>query len=161
MYKTMANQIEGILLTPLKQINHPKGDVYHAMKCVDPGYISFGEVYFSSILCGLVKAWKCHFRTTLNLVCIVGKIHFVLYDGRENSSTYGEFMEVTLSPQKTKLYRRITIPPGIWMAFVGIDEGKSILLNVADIPHNPTEQVNIPMDESDIKFDFTKINIEK
>ena len=70
-------------------------------------------------------------------------------------------MEVTLSPQKTKLYRRITIPPGIWMAFVGIDEGKSILLNVADIPHNPTEQVNIPMYESDIKFDFTKINIEK
>ena len=161
MCKAMVNQIEGVLLTPLKQINHLKGDVYHAMKCVDPGYISFGEAYFSSILCGLVKAWKCHLRMTLNLVCMVGKIHFILYDGRENSSTYGEFMEVTLSPENPKLYRRITIPPGVWMAFVGIDEGKSMLLNVADIPHDPAEQVNIPMEESNIKFDFTKINIEK
>lgn len=157
----MVNQIEGVLLTPLKQINHPKGDVYHAMKCVDPGYISFGEAYFSSILCGLVKAWKCHSKMTLNLVCMVGKVHFVLYDGLENSSTYRDFMEITLSPEKPKLYRRITIPPGVWMAFVGIDKGKNILLNVADISHDPAEQVNIPIEESSIKFDFTKINIEK
>lgn len=156
----MVNQIEGVLLTSLRQINHPKGDVYHAMKCIDPGYIGFGEAYFSSILCGLVKAWKCHFRMTLNLVCIAGKIHFILYDGRENSSTYGDFMEVTLSPAPP-LYRRITIPPGVWMAFIGVERGKSMLLNVADIPHDPAEQVNIPIEESNIKFDFTKINIEK
>ena len=70
--------IDGVLLTPLKQITHPKGDVFHAMKCVDPGFEGFGEVYFSSVLQGLVKAWKRHSRMTLNLVCIVGKIHFVL-----------------------------------------------------------------------------------
>ena len=89
--------IDGVLLTPLKQITHPKGDVFHAMKCVDPGFEGFGEVYFSSVLQGLVKAWKRHSRMTLNLVCIVGKIHFVLYDGRENSSTFGKYMEVILS----------------------------------------------------------------
>ena len=48
--------IDGVLLTPLKQITHPKGDVFHAMKCVDPGFEGFGEVYFSSVLQGLVKA---------------------------------------------------------------------------------------------------------
>lgn len=42
--------------------------------------------------------------------------------------------------------------------FVGIGEGKSILLNVANIPHDPLEQVNIPIEESDIKFDFNKIS---
>lgn len=157
----MANIIEGVLLTSLKQITHPKGDVFHAMKRVDPGYIDFGEAYFSSVLCGLVKAWKCHSRMTLNLVCMVGKIHFVLFDGRESSPTYGRFMEVTLSPEKPELYRRITIPPGVWMAFIGIAEGKNLLLNVADISHDPTEQINIPVEKSDIRFDFTKINIEK
>jgi dTDP-4-dehydrorhamnose 3,5-epimerase len=156
----MKNQIEGVLLTPLKQITHPKGDVYHAMKCVDSGYIGFGEAYFSSILCGLVKAWKRHSRMTLNLVCMVGKIHFVLYDGREDSSTYGQFMEATLSPEKPELYRRITIPPGVWMAFIGIADGKSMLLNVADIPHDPAEQVNVPAEESGIVFDFNNLNIQ-
>ena len=47
------------------------------------------------------------------------------------------------------------------MAFVGIGEGKSMLLNVADIPHDPTEQVNIPVEESDIVFDFSKINVQE
>jgi dTDP-4-dehydrorhamnose 3,5-epimerase len=96
---------------------------------------------------------------TLNLVCMVGKIHFVLYDGREGSATYGQFMEATLSPEKPELYRRITIPPGVWMAFIGIAEGKSMLLNVADIPHDPAEQVNVPIEESGIVFDFGKINL--
>lgn len=156
----MENIINGVLLTSLKQINHPKGNIFHAMKRVDPGYVDFGEAYFSSILYGSVKAWKCHSRMTLNLVCIVGKIHFVLYDGRKKSSTYGQFMETTLSSEKLELYRRITIPSGVWMAFIGIGEGKNMLLNVADIPHDPTEQVNIPIEESDIKFDFSQINVQ-
>lgn len=156
----MANTIDGVILTPLKQITHLKGDVFHAMKREDPGYNDFGEAYFSSIFTGLVKAWKCHSYMTLNLVCMVGKIHFVLFDGREDSSTYGQFMEVTLSPESPKLYRRITIPPGIWMAFIGIAEGKSMLLNIADIPHDSKEQVNIPVEESDIKFDFNNIHVE-
>lgn len=156
----MVNTLDGVILTPLKQITHPKGDVYHAMKRVDPGYIDFGEAYFSTIFCGAVKAWKRHFRMTLNLVCLVGKVHFVLFDAREWSITFGQFMEFTLSPESPELYNRITIPPGIWMAFIGIAEGKSMLLNIADIPHDPTEQENIPAEESDIKFDFTNIYIK-
>lgn len=153
--------IEGVIVTPLKQIYHPKGDVFHAMKCVDPGFEGFGEAYFSSIIGGLVKAWKRHSRMTLNLVCIVGKIHFVLYDGREDSQSKGEFMEITLSPESTETYFRLTIPPGVWMGFVGIDKDKSILLNVANIPHDPAEQVNIPIEDSDIVFDFNKIDLTK
>lgn len=153
--------IDGVLITPLKQIYHPKGDVFHAMKCLDSGFEGFGEAYFSSIIGGLIKAWKRHSKMTLNLVCIVGKIHFVLYDDRETSKTKGQFTEITLSPDNTETYNRLTIPPGVWMGFVGIAEGKSILLNVANIPHDPTEQVNIPIEESHIKFDFTKIDLRK
>ena len=43
------------------------------------------------------------------------------------------------------------------MGFVGIGEGKSILLNVANIPHDPLEQVNIPIEESDISLISTKL----
>ena len=51
----MVNIIEGVIVTQLKQIAHPKGDVYHAMKCVDSGFIAFGEAYFSTIYGGLIK----------------------------------------------------------------------------------------------------------
>lgn len=152
-----ARVIDGVLVTSLKQIPHPKGDVFHGIKCTDPGFCGFGEAYFSSIIKGYVKAWKRHSQMTLNLVCILGKITFVLYDGREESPTFKEFMEVTLSPDSIDSYSRLTIPPGVWMAFVGMAKGKNILMNVANIPHDPTEQVNIPAEASDIKFDFNKI----
>ena len=33
--------IEGVIVTPLKQIYNPRGDVWHAMKCSDPGFDGF------------------------------------------------------------------------------------------------------------------------
>jgi dTDP-4-dehydrorhamnose 3,5-epimerase len=152
--------IDGVVVTQLRQIYHPKGNVYHAMKCTDSGFEGFGEAYFSTITHGLVKAWKRHSRMTLNLVCIVGKIHFVLCDRRENSLTFGKFMEVTLSPNAEQTYNRLTVPPGVWMAFVGAANDYSILLNIANIPHDSTEQVNLSGEECGIAFDFNSINIE-
>ena len=36
-------------------------------------------------------------------------------------------------------YARITVPPGIWFGFQNLAESKSLLLNLASIPHEPTE----------------------
>ena len=58
----------GVSIYPLKQIRVSKGDVYHALKSTDLGYVGFGETYFSWIEYGEVKGWKRHNRMTLNLV---------------------------------------------------------------------------------------------
>lgn len=42
--------IEGVIVTPLKQIYNPRGDVWHAMKCSDPGFDGFGEAYFQRFI---------------------------------------------------------------------------------------------------------------
>ena len=98
----MDVMIDGITLHPLKQIAVPKGDVWHAFKCTDEGFVGFGEAYFTHIDSGAVKGWKRHNRYTLNLVVVQGAVRFVLYDDREGSVTKGQFAEVTLSP-KSKL----------------------------------------------------------
>ena len=41
--------IEGVILTPLNKISHPKGDIFHGIKKTDIGYSGFGEAYFSII----------------------------------------------------------------------------------------------------------------
>ncbi|GHV79555.1 hypothetical protein AGMMS49944_13460 [Spirochaetia bacterium] len=148
----MGSVIDGVLVTPLKEIENPKGNILHIMKKGDPGYVEFGEVYFSTIHNGLIKAWKRHSRMTLNLVCPVGAIRFVLYDDRPNSITSNVFQEVVLA--RGKNYARLTIPPGIWMGFTGISEEESLLLNFADIQHDPVEQENVPVEKSHIIFDW-------
>ena len=41
--------MEGVTVHPLKHIVVPKGDIYHALKSTDEGYVGFGEAYFSQI----------------------------------------------------------------------------------------------------------------
>ncbi len=132
--------MEGVSLHPLKQMVHPKGDILHALKATDEGYAGFGEVYFSQIKPGEIKGWKRHNRLTLNLVVILGEIKFVIYDDRENSSTYGQFREYIISPENN--YQRLTISPGLWMAFQGTGKGISMLMNVIPSLHDPSEADN-------------------
>ncbi len=139
--------LEGLILTPLKQIAHPKGDIFHAMKSIDAGFNGFGEAYFSEVLYGEVKGWKKHRDMVLNLVVPQGAVRFVAYDDRPSSSTNGSFYEVELS---TENYYRLTVPNGIWLAFQGVGESRNLLLNMASIPHDPKESEVCDID--DIKF---------
>ncbi len=141
--------IDGVLLTPLKVINVPGGDVLHSMKCSDSGYSGFGEAYFSMIEPSIVKAWKRHRKMTLNLVVPVGKVKFVIYDDRQNSESGKKFLEVILSRNN---YYRLTIPPMVWIGFQGMDEYTSMLLNIADIEHTPEEANRKEMNE--IKYNW-------
>jgi dTDP-4-dehydrorhamnose 3,5-epimerase len=131
--------IEGLLLTPLPVISNPKGNIYHALKVSAPGYQGFGEAYFSTVIHGVTKGWKRHKRYTLNLVVPVGDIRFVVYDDRLGSSTCGQFFETCLGIDSN--YARLTVPPGLWLAFQGL--GKfNLLLNVIAAEHDPSEAEN-------------------
>lgn len=129
--------IDGVSVTPLKIVHVPDGDIFHAVKAADSGFVGFGEAYFSTIHQGTVKPWKRHRRMTLNLVVIAGLIRFVVHDERPDSSTFGSTVEYRIGFPDA--YSRLTIAPDLWMAFQGIGPGTSMLLNVADIPHDPTE----------------------
>lgn len=141
--------IEGVTVTPLKRIHHPQGDIYHALKCSEPSFVQFGEAYFSSVIPNSTKGWKKHQVMTLNLVVPVGAIRFVVYDDRIGSATKGTFFDITLSNEN---YARLTVAPGLWMAFQGAGPELNLLLNLASIEHNPQEAVSVPLDE--IKYDW-------
>ena len=123
-----------LIITPLDIIKVNKGDVMHVMKSHDPGFSGFGEAYFSVVSYNAIKAWKRHHEMTLNLVVPVGKIRFVLFDDRKASNT--QFQEVIISKDN---YCRLTVPPMVWIGFEGLSDNGSMLLNIADIQHNPHE----------------------
>jgi len=124
--------VEMIAVTALDRISVDGGDVLHAIKRVDPGFIDFGEAYFSGINVGYVKAWKRHLAMTLNIVVPVGSVQFVFVD------ELGGIREEIIGTEVGR-YVRLTVPPGIWFGFKGLFSPRSILMNVADIPHEPHE----------------------
>jgi len=136
--------LEGVLLTPMKIVDTPGGDVLHGLKQDDPGFEGFGEAYFSTVNTGAIKAWKRHREMVLNLVVPVGEVRFVLFDDRPESTTFGKYQTVNLSINN---YQRLTVPPMLWMGFQGASEGENILLNIASIPHRPDEADRLALEE--------------
>ena len=123
--------IAGVLLTPLKRIAGPDGGVLHALKISAPGYSGFGEAYFSEIHQGAVKGWRRHNRVTMNLVVSRGNVLFVVHD-----ESHGIFAEHRIGDEN---YARLTVPPGLWVAFRGDGPGTSLVLDIIDVEHDPDE----------------------
>jgi dTDP-4-dehydrorhamnose 3,5-epimerase len=112
------------------------------MRCDDPGFAGFAEVYFSFINTGFIKGWKLHKRMTMNLVVPVGSVRFVFYNPMKSGNTKFSTEEIGESR-----YVRITVPPGIWFAFQGCGVGSSLVMNFADIVHTPDESDRLDLEE--------------
>ncbi len=139
--------VDEILVTPLKRISLEAGDVLHAIRFSDPGYKGFGEAYFSFVQFNVIKAWKRHKNMTLNLVAPVGNIQFAFIDdqGNRREELVGE-----------NRYVRLTVPPGIWFGFKGLDLQNNLLMNVADIPHDAEEVERKELDHFTFQWDTKK-----
>jgi len=127
-----------VLVTPLRRIEHPKGNVFHAMKVTDTGFAGFGEAYFTTVIPGETKGWKQHTAMQMNLVVPVGEVVFHVRAGDD-----GETQRHVLGDSN---YARLTIPPGHWVAFTGLGTGLNLVLNVASLPHDPEEAINLPLE---------------
>ena len=138
--------LDRIRVTPLKRIPAAGGDVLHGMKRSDPGYTDFGEAYFSWIEEGAIKAWRKHQRMTLNLVAPIGQVRVVLTPGPEATVV----REVELGEHH---YCRLTVPPGVWVGFQGL-RGRSLILNLADMPHDDAEVDRLPLEA--VAFDWSR-----
>ena len=123
--------LEKIIITPLSEINVLGGNVLHAMKNSDEGFVGFGEAYFSWIDYCVIKAWKRHNRMMMSLVVPVGMVKFVFFSEDTN-----KFKTVIIGRNN---YSRITVPPGLWFGFEGLSEQQSLVLNLANLLHDPVE----------------------
>ena len=128
--------IDGVKIVPIRRIPDDRGAVMHILKATDNEFSRFGEVYCSTVYPGVVKGWHLHKHMTINYVVIRGTIKFVLYDTRINSATRGEVQELCLGERN---YVRVTVPSGVWNGFQGLGPEEAFVINVTDLPHDPTE----------------------
>ena len=140
----MDDLIEGLNLSPLKRIPNKKGDILHAIKSSDNDYDGFGEAYFSIVNEGEIKGWKKHSMMHMNLIVPVGTVRFVIYDSRKKSKTYKIFNDISIGIDN---YTRLTVPPNLWFAFQGVESGLNLLMNIANIEHNPNESSTLELEE--------------
>jgi dTDP-4-dehydrorhamnose 3,5-epimerase len=128
--------INGVVVKPLKQIPDERGKIMQMLKCTDPEFEKFGEIYFSVVYPGIIKGWHLHEKMTLNYAAISGMIKLVLYDARKDSKTKGVLEEIFIGEDN---YALVKIPPGIYNGFKGIGTKPAIVANCATMPHDSGE----------------------
>jgi len=143
--------IQGVTLTPLRQIFDERGKVMHMLREDSSVFSNFGEIYFSCTYPGAIKAWHLHQKMTLNYAAIFGEIKCVLFDDRPNSDTRGCIDEYFLSPEN---YYLLTVPPLVWNGWKGLGAHTSIVANCATIAHDPSEIQRKPVSDPDIPYNW-------
>ena len=144
--------IEGVHVKPLKQFCDERGKVMHMLRADDPQFEGFGEIYFSVVFPGAIKAWHLHKEMALNYAVPVGNIKMVLFDDREGSATRGELMELFTGPDDYKL---IHVPPLVWNGFKGIGTAPAVVANYATVGHRKDEILRLDPLAGTIPYDWS------
>lgn len=143
--------IEGVQIFPLSRIQDERGVVMRMLRADDPHFVEFGEIYFSVIYPGVIKAWHLHSRMTINYAVVDGNIKLVLYDQRPDSKTRGQLREIVFGQIN---YQLVRVPPGVVNGFTAVGGQRAIVANCASIPHDPAEITRIDPFSPSIPYDW-------
>ncbi len=143
--------IEGVKKVPLRQIQDERGKVMQMLKATDPHFQQFGEVYFSWVNPNIIKAWHKHTKMLMNYAVPIGCIKVVLYDDRQDSSTFKMINEYFMNSED---YYLLMIPPNVWYGFTSVGGEKAMVVNCTSLPHDPNEIIRISPFDPQISYSW-------
>ncbi len=144
--------IEGVRIKPLKVIPDDRGRLMEILRMDDPIFERFGQVYITTALPGVVKAWHYHKLQLDHWVCLVGRARVGLYDPREGSPTQGWVNEFLMTPEDPFL---IKIPTWVYHGFKGSDpDRETMIMNIPTLPYHYTSPDEYRADPYDPKIPF-------
>lgn len=119
--------IEGVVVKKLKPIVDERGLLMEILRSDDSVFERFGQCYVTVVHPRIVKGWHYHKKQSDHFCCLGGTAKVVLYDGRENSTTYREVNEFILSLETPLL---VKIPPYVFHGFTAVGEEEAMILNL-------------------------------
>lgn len=149
----MAELLDGVVIRRLTHIADSRGALLGMMRSSDPWFERFGEIYFSKIEAGRIKAWRRHRLVTSNLAAPYGVVRLVLYDERADSPTYRELQVLLIGEQN---YVLVTVPPGIWTGWQCVGTTAALLANCATEPHTDAEVEREEWDSPRIPYQWSQ-----
>ena len=143
--------IEDVKIIPKRKIPDERGMIMHMLRCDDPEFEQFGEIYFSVSYPGAIKGWHEHTKQVQNYAVIQGMIKLVLYDNREKSKTKGEIMEIFTGEDK---YELIRIPTGVINGYKTYGTKSAIIANCSTLSHQLDEMIRYDPFGNKVPYDW-------
>lgn len=128
-----SDLIEGASIKHLKAIKDDRGFLMEMLRCDDPIFKKFGQSYLTVCNPGYVKGWHFHKKQIDNFVVVKGNLRVLLYDGRPDSKTKGNSMEVFAGEKNPVL---VSIPNGVYHGFENLEKEPGYVINCSSEPYN-------------------------
>ena len=125
--------IDGVKTKELKVIPDGRGRLMEILRADDEIFPGFGQVYLTTTLPGVVKAWHLHHHQTDNVACVFGMIRLGLFDDRAGSPTKGMVNEFFLGVHRPLL---VQIPPFVYHGWKCISPEEALIVNTVTKPYN-------------------------
>jgi len=147
--------IEGVIVQPLRVIPDERGRLMEIMRCDDPFFTGFGQVYLSTVFPGVVKAWHYHLIQEDRFTCVKGLVKAVLYDDRDDSPTRGSLNELYCGEHKPCI---IVIPPRVFHGWKCVSEQEAYVINIPSHPykHSDPDEYRCSPHDGGIPYDWSR-----
>lgn len=147
--------IDGVKTKKLRVLPDERGRLMEILRADDEIFRKFGQVYITTALPGVTKAWHYHKVQYDSMCCIRGMLKLVLYDPREGSPTKGEVNEFFIGEHNPLL---VQFPPHVYHGFKCVSEHEAIAVNCTTEPYNykNPDEFRIDAHKNDIPYDWTR-----
>lgn len=153
-FETKPKQfIHGVKVKQLRWVPDERGKLMELLRCDDPVFEQFGQVYITTCYPGVVKAWHYHRNQSDNIVVIKGMARVALYDQREASPTKGLVNEFFTGEDNPLL---IHIPALVRHGFKAYGSEPAYVVNTVTQPYNHKEPDEFRVDpfDNDIPYEW-------
>ena len=144
--------IEGVVIKELVTHSDERGFFREVIRATDDLFAAgFGQLSHSLVYPGVVKAWHAHRQQTQWTYIAFGLLKVALHDGRPESPTYRETMEMlTGDGQLARVY---CFPPGVAHGYRCI-HGPAHVLYVTSGVYDLSDEVRLPSNDSSFGYDW-------
>jgi dTDP-4-dehydrorhamnose 3,5-epimerase len=126
-WQKVGARIEGVVSREVLHVLRDHGVITENYRSEwDPTGLPVVHVYQSRLFPGAIGAWSCHSHSIDRLFVNQGHVKIVLYDGREDSSTAGELMELHVGDARPTF---LVVPPGVWHGLQNLGASDALMLN--------------------------------
>lgn len=126
-WQKIAPGLDGVIVREVLHVPRDHGVITEMFRPEwDPTGLPVVHIYQSRLFPGAIGAWSCHMKSVDRLFVNQGHLKVVLFDGREESPTFGRVVELHVGDARPAF---LVLPTGIWHGLQNLGSTDALVLN--------------------------------
>lgn len=154
-WQTIQHPIDGIVIREVLHVPRDHGVITEMFRPEwDPTGLPIIHIYQSRLFPAAIGAWSCHAETVDRLFVNQGHLKIVLYDGRDESRTSGQVMEMHAGDTRPCF---VVIPSGVWHGLQNLGASDALVINYPTRAYNyeDPDHYRLPYDSPEIPYTWS------